>query len=138
MSNIKPTLFGGKSLEQWEGEWRRLDGGIHGDHEVVRGEIGLFRLRRGKEVVYAGCSAAKSGPRLLKRLRVLAAPLQSGNDHYGAQMIREHGDPAELEVITLGKDRGKAGLSVALRDAMIAWYRPAWNLRRPRERKPRK
>lgn len=137
-SSKLPISFGGEPIEDWDQKWAPLKGGLYADHEVVRGEFGLFRLRRRNEIVYVGCSAAKSGPRLLSRLRVFAAPPQSGNNHFGARMIRQYGREVEVEVIKLGKDIRQAYFTVDLRDAMIGHYRPAGNARRPSARKGRK
>ncbi len=135
MGKLKqPPLYNGHTLEHWNGQWGRLDGGFGIQHNKVYGRTGLYRAVLATEVVFIGCSID-----LNARLQQLRSKKElSTNNYYSARKIREHVGKLELEVLIPEPHLGKRLNITTLKRAMIRHSRPVWNCGLPFRPKDRK
>lgn len=129
----KEKLVAGKTLDQWDEEWKPLDGGFGKDHKDVYGYVGLYRAVENGNVKYIGNGVQYQRGGLYRRLAVLRGKEQTGNSHYGAQRIREHIDTLALEILSVGKGGLNADYAKELKPLMVKRYDPIWN--RPANRR---
>lgn len=100
---------GGKTIEQWEGEWVRVTGGFNAPATDLRQSVGLYRA------VLRG---------LAKRIADFTRPSPSGREHHGGEYIHDHLDDLELEVLVTGSDKQAAQTAKALKEHVLALHSP--------------
>jgi hypothetical protein len=126
-----PPNFGGHTLEYWDEQWERLDGGFRVAHPKVCGRAGLYRAVLGDQEVCIGCSVE-----LDERLQQLRSPRDlSTNRYYSARKIREHIGSLHLEVLLPDRTVSPSTFIARLKFAMIRERRPIWNWRLPSKAK---
>lgn len=128
-SRVDEVSINGKTVSEWDTQWREMKGGFLQPPHQLRGQVGLFCAVLDGRRMYIGCSAAWDGGKLAERIQAFKRKPQTGNDHYGAWIIREHLDDLALEVILLGTSPRHCDSIVTLKFAMIAHHQPPWNVR---------
>lgn len=94
-------LVGGRKLEEWEQGWRRI-GLLPSAHLTAPGEtVGLFRLRRGEEVVFLGRSRGAKTDCLRQTLRGLVRE-GTATGTLLDQRLREWGHELVVEILITG------------------------------------
>lgn len=128
-------LFGGYSLDDWDGRWERQEEGfaLSDLSRLELKEVGLFRAVRGTETMYIARAVEHNHGGLSKGLQRIVGPEQTGNNKYGAQMIRKHMHELELDILKVGFDLGAAKVTAELKKAFIELLDPEWN--RPQNRR---
>ncbi|WP_152524622.1 hypothetical protein [Novosphingobium lindaniclasticum] len=122
--------FAGRTCTEWNRDWKPLKGGLGQRHADLRGSVGVFRLRLGKEVVYIGCGREYSKGGLMKRLFDFSRESDSGRKHHAGQKIYEHRATLEVDVIVTGTDYSAGVIAQRLKGALLGMKKPAWNVAR--------
>ena len=126
MTNIKPLVIGGKTLEDWDREWVQLDGGLRQPHPKLRYTVGLYRASLGGQIVVIGTGTDKGGG-LAKRLSDFRRPSPSGRDYYAGERLHEDLDRPRVEVLITGHGLQAREIAQQLKTPMILRHKPSWN-----------
>ena len=117
----------GRSCAQWNRVWKTLEGGLLQRHEELGHDVGVFRIRLGKEVVYIGCGREYANGGLMKRLFDFVRKGDSGRKHSAGRMIYEQREALEVDVIITGNDYAAGVTAQQLKNALVASKKPTWN-----------
>jgi hypothetical protein len=129
-------VVAGKSLEQWEGEWKPVKGGFGVPHPELRDVVGLFRaVSRDGEVRFIGVGTEHANGGLRKRVADFTRPSASAREHHGGEYIHDHQNELRLEVLVTGSDKHAGLVAEALKDLLLELHAPKENARGPRRRK---
>ncbi|MXO74836.1 hypothetical protein GRI40_06330 [Altererythrobacter aerius] len=120
----KPKLIGGKTLQQWDTEWVRVNGGFRILHPELNHSVGLFRAVRDGQVMVLGQATECANGGLRKRLSDFRRSSWSGRNHTAGWYIYTNRDVLKLEVLVTGSDREAAKVAAALKRPMIALHEP--------------
>lgn len=121
-----PSLIGGKTLDEWDLQWRTVKGGFH-SHRQYRHKTGLFRVSE-KGVITAIGKSAGIRDRLGKRMYDLIRPGDSGRRHRIGRYINANLDTLDLEVLIVGESWTDADTVNELKRAMIERHQPRENV----------
>ena len=116
--------FGGKTLQQWDSDWLRVEGGFTVLHSDLRHHVGLFQARLRGAIMYIGKAVEIDNGGLRKRLSDFRRPSPSAREHYGAMRIHDHMNELDLHVLITGS----VELAEVLKSAMITRHVPPWNM----------
>ncbi len=126
LSAGRSELVGGRSLTEWESGWRRI-GLLSSAHVTAPQEAaGLFRLRRGGDIVYLGRSNELHGNCLRRTLRGL---LHGGN-HTGTVLDRQlpdHAHELAVEILITANEN----FARQLQERWLRQSHPVWNQTEP-------
>jgi hypothetical protein len=115
-SGTAELVVAGKTLSQWEGEWKPVKGGFSVPHPELRHVVGLFRaVSRDGEVQFIGAGTEHANGGLRKRVADFRRSSASARDHYGGEYIHDHLDDLELEVLVAGSERQAGEAAKALK-----------------------
>lgn len=119
--------IGGKTLSQWDNEWKYI--GILSETTDIDlpNEVGLYRAKLNGKVVYIGRAIEYSNGGLRKRLRDYTRASNSARKHGSGRLMNEHQDELRIEILIVGNSEDDAKLTRELERAFIAKYKPAWN-----------
>lgn len=120
----------GLTPAEWNQQWQTLEGGLSKRHDELREVVGVYRFRRRDEVVYIGCAREYAKGGLKKRLSDFTRPGDSGRKHYAGQMIYEHRETLEVDVIVTGADYQAGWTAQRLKTALLGRRKPVWNATR--------
>jgi hypothetical protein len=142
-SNDGP-LIGGKTLEEWDRLWTKVEGGFQHYHPELRHVVGLIRVSRDGQIMALGTGCDRDGG-LAKRQSDFRRPGSSGRNHYAGRLIYEHRHELLVEVLITGSDSHAQEIGRQLKTLMIERHRPKWKaparspdtFKRPRKRKPK-
>ena len=126
-AKLLATGIGGRSVQDWDTDWRHIPAGFEGPHPELKGHVGLARAVREGTVMYILRAIEHNGGGLAKGLRRINGPDQTGNAGYGAQKIREHMPDLTLEVLCVGTTEAAASDTKKLKTLMIKLHDPEWN-----------
>lgn len=129
----KPVKIYGKTLDEWDTHWERIEGGYSVLHKDLHGVIGLHRAVEGTQVMYIGCAVQLRNKGLYTRLQNFVGPPQSSNDHTGADKIRQNSPTLHLEILRVHEGLGgwkAVGPTEKLNRLMVKRHMPKWNQRR--------
>lgn len=126
MSDVEPPLIGGKSIEDWDRLWARVDGALHHYQPKLRHKVGLYRISRDRQIMAIGVGTDKDGG-LAKRLSDFHRLGSSGRDHHAGQLIYEHRDHLDMEVLITGFDLHAREIGKQLKTPMMRLHKPVWN-----------
>ena len=132
---LEPIIVAGKTLDEWEAQWERVEGGYRVYHLGLQGVIGLHRAVKGNAIVFVGRAIQAKNKGLYTRLQNFLGPPQTSNKHSAANRIRLHKPTLHLEVLRVGDgldDREAAEIAKELNTYMIARHLPEWNVRKPK------
>jgi hypothetical protein len=134
MQFIERPLIGGKSIEEWDQQWVRVDGDLKCYHPELRHAVGLYRLWLNGQIVVIGTATGKAGC-LAKRLSDFIRPSPSGRNYPAGRRV--HGRRQELlaEVLIVDSDRHARAIARQLKAPMMQLHKPAWNVPKPFKRK---
>ena len=127
----KIPRIAGKTLDEWDSCWERIEGGYRILHKDLHGVIGLHRAVDGIKTMYIGCAVQLNNKGLYTRLQNFVGESQSANDHPGAYKIRQNKATLHLEILRVHEGMGgwsSVGPTEKLNRQMIARYLPEWNL----------
>ena len=131
----KPVTIYGKTLDEWDTHWERIEGGYRVLHRNLHGVIGLHRAVQGTEVMYIGRAVQRNNKGLYTRLQNFVGPPQKSNAHIGADQIRRHKATLHLEIFRVHEGYGDwkaVGPTADLNKQMIARHWPQWNMKKKR------
>jgi hypothetical protein len=145
MQNIESPLIGGKTIEEWDRLWTKVEGGLKHYHPALRHSVGLYRLRLDGQIVVIGTGTDLRGG-LAKRLSDFIRPGSSGRNYPAGERIYTKRDRLEVEVLITGSDSHAQEIGRQLKTLMIERHRPPWTaparspdtFKRPRKRKPKR
>lgn len=126
-AELLATEIGGRSVQDWDADWRQVPAGFEGPHPDLKRYVGLARAVRDGTIMYILRATEHKSGGLAKGLRRISGPDQTGNAKYGAQKIREHMPELSLEVLCVGTTEAAANHTKQLRTAMIKLHGPEWN-----------
>lgn len=119
-------LIDDKTIDAWDTEWKPLKGGLRERHHLD-GLLGLYRLTlKGQDVAIGTGIDIRQG--LPKRLYDFHRPSPSGRNHHMGQLIYQHRDQLEVQVLITGEGRQAQRLARLLRPLLLERHRPAWNV----------
>lgn len=122
---IKRTKVGGKIVAEWDKEWEPLANAFSQDHPELRQVIGLVRIKLNGMTTYIVRATELRGG-IAKGLRRISGPDQTGNLGYGAQMIRQHINQVEAEILRVQGGRNPSQVTKELKREMNRLYDPLW------------
>jgi hypothetical protein len=125
---MQVELIDGKILSHWNGEWRRLPGGLRHVHIDLSTSVGLYRVRHLGVVVYLGCATEHGNGGLMKRLRDFTRRSASARSHHAGGLIYEHRDAVDIEVLVTGDNAAAALLAKQLKARFLKQTVPDWNV----------
>jgi hypothetical protein len=125
-------MIGNSSIDEWDVEWTHLKGGLRQRHHELDGLLGLYRLTlNGQDVAIGTGIDIRQG--IPKRLYDFHRRSPSGRNHHAGQLIYEHRDQLEVQVLITGTDREAQRIARQLKNAMLERHIPAWSIvRSPR------
>lgn len=128
MKKVEPHLFDGKTLEEWDRLWAKVDGGLKHHQSQLRYKVGLYRFTlKGQIMAIAVGTERVAG--LAKRLSDFRRPGKSGRKHHAGQLIYAKRDRLDVEVLITGSDRDAQDIAKKLKKPMIRRHQPAWGRR---------
>lgn len=133
ISSAKPrkaAKFGGKTIDEWELEWRPVKGGFAIAHNELLRSVGLYRAVLNGQIVYIGRGVQTKKHGLYTRLLDFQGKLSKAGDHYAGRKIWAHQKQLKLEILDLGWGWASVKLTMKLRPRMVARHRPEWNRRK--------
>jgi hypothetical protein len=125
MKKVEPKLIDGKTIEEWDQLWVRVEGGLRQNQPQLRWQVGVFRVSFRGEVVAIGVGTDKRGG-LAKRFSDFRRPSPSGRNHHAGLLIYENRDLVEMEVLITGHGPLAQEFAKQLKTPMIRRHRPAW------------
>jgi hypothetical protein len=126
--NIGETIIDGKTIIEWEREWRTVEGGFTVQHPELIGKAGLFRANLRGHTAVIGKAAGGWRCRLTKRISDFCRPSSSGRNHKTGRFIHDHQQELELQVLVTGSDRHACELANRLKTAMTYHHSPSINV----------
>lgn len=126
MTNIEPPSIGGKTIEEWDRSWVRVDGGLKRPQPNLRHQVGLYRASLKGQVMAIGAGTARGGG-LAKRLSDFRRLSPSGRNHHAGELINANLDRLEVEVLVTGSDRHAREIGRQLKTPMIRLHQPVWS-----------
>ena len=139
MKDGKPARFGGKTLDECDELWVKVEGSLRDPNPDLTGKVGLYRVRlMGRDMAIGRAIEIKGG--LSKRLYDFGRPSDSGRKHRAGLLIHQHIDQIDVEVlITNDLSTNPVTLAKRLRGPMVDLHQPEWTVRAHyRERKPKR
>lgn len=146
MKDARPARFGGKTLNECDELWVKVEGSLRDRHSELIGKVGLYRVRlKGRDMVIGRAVEVKGG--LAKRLYDFGRTSDSGRKYKAGLLIHEHIDQIDVEVlITNDLSTNPVTLAKRLRGPMVDLHQPEWTVRarspypprRPGEKKGKK
>ena len=125
-ANANSLLIDGKTIAEWNRQWRPVVGGLAHYQPHLRGQVGLYRISLNGRVVVLGKATERAGG-LAKRLSDFRRPSPSGMNHHAGKLIHENLEMLEGEVLITGSDRNARELAQQLKTPMIRLHRPSWS-----------
>ena len=119
------TEIGGKTLQEWDLQWKPLRTAFSAPQPDLRYVVGLFRVRHNGAVKYIARATEPVGG-LAKGLARIRGPAQTGNAGYGAKMIQKHLAGVSVDVLKAGEGVKASENTKELKKAMIKFYDPEW------------
>jgi hypothetical protein len=139
MKDVKPARFGGKTLDECDELWVKVEGSLRERRSEFDGKVGLYRVRlNGREKAIGRAVEIKGG--LPKRLYDFGRSSDSGRRYKAGLLIHEHIDQIDVMVlITNDLSTNPVTLAKRLRGPMVDLHQPEWTVRAHyRKRKPKK
>jgi len=115
------------TLEDWNCRWVRVPGGLTTSHRALGSKVGLFRLSLDGQIMVVGTGTDKSDG-LAKRFSDYRRAGDSSRRHYAGQLVHEHLDRLELEVLITGSDWQARETARKLKGPMIGFLQPLWTV----------
>jgi len=125
MTTVKPPLFGGKTIEEWDLDWKAVEDGLRHYQPQLRRSFGLYRISWGRQIMAMGTGTDKDGG-LAKRLSDFRRPSWSASNHYAGRLIRAHRCDLTVEVLIIGSDQRAREIAQQLKTPMIRRHKPVW------------
>jgi len=126
MTNDQPLLIGGRTIEEWDRLWVKVDGGLDSYHRPLRYKVGLYRISCKGQIMALGTGTDKDGG-LAKRLSDFRRPSPSGRNHHAGELIHENLNLLDVEVLITGSDAHAREIGRQLKTPMMRRHRPVWS-----------
>lgn len=126
MTNIELPLIGGKTIEEWDRSWVKVDGGLKHAQPTLRWKVGLYRVSLRGEIMAIGKGTDKRGG-LAKRLSDFRRASSSSRNHYAGELIYQDRDLIEMEALITGHGPLAQEIAKQLKTPMIRLHQPVWN-----------
>jgi hypothetical protein len=127
MKNHEPLPIDRKTLNECDQPWVKVEGGLTEYKPELRRKVGLYRVLRGRRIMFIGMGVEKKGG-LAKRLSDLHRTSPSGRDYRAGRLIYEHRHSLVVEVLIISSDMDGRMIR-ELKDSMIQLHKPPWNVR---------
>ncbi len=122
------TDVGGKTLVQWDKEWRNVPDGFSVIQSQLSKQVGLYRALEKNLVTALGIGVEYSNGGLRKRLRDFSRKSPSARNHWIGIYINEMQRELGCEVLITGSDRQAAEVAKKLKPLMYELYEPKENV----------
>ena len=119
---------GGKTLAQWDKEWRSVPDGFSVIQPQLCHKVGLYRALEENLVTAVGRGIEHDNGGLRKRLSDFNRESSSARDHWIGIYIFEMQCELECQVLITGSDRKAAGVAKKLKPLMEEFYEPKQNV----------
>lgn len=127
VSDSGKILLGGKSLEEWNRQWKSIGYLKYADLTPYNKCVGLYRHRIGSKVMYVGRAIELNNGGFRKRLSDYRRESDSARKHKSGRLIHEHLDQIVTDIIVVGDTEEAVKLTKDLEKLFIAKYNPPWN-----------
>ncbi|MBP1154500.1 MULTISPECIES: hypothetical protein [unclassified Paenibacillus] len=117
----------GKTVDQWDYEWRSIGTLAQIELTPYNTSVGLYRARLHGKVVYIGRAVEWNNGGFRKRLSDYRRDSDSARTHGSGQKMHAHRDQLSIELLITGSDERAAEIAKALEPLMVGKYRPEWN-----------
>lgn len=129
MTHTESLLIGQKAIEEWDREWKLVAGGLKAYQPKLRRIVGLFRVRRGSQIMFIGQATELKGG-LAKRLSDHHRPGNSGRNYRAGRLIYRYRHELVVEVLIVGAGSQAQSDTRDLKPRMLQRHKPPWNVRR--------
>lgn len=126
LEELLQKKIGKRVVAEWNERWEPLAKAFGQPHPELVGVVGLFRTVLNGETMYIVCASETKGG-IAKGLQRIKGPPQTGNDGYGAQMIRKNFDRVSVDVLRVDDDQDPSKVTKLLKRVMVNLYDPHWN-----------
>jgi len=128
-TTVNPYAIGGRTLDEWEQEWRGL--GILNNLNLTpyNRYVGVYRAWLNNRIIYIGRAIEWNNGGFRKRLSDYTRDSDSARKHKSGQKMYEYRDQLNMEIIITGSDEESTKVAGQLEARLIAKYQPAWNVK---------
>lgn len=125
------VTMAGKTIEQWEGQWRNL--GILSsltlnDLSPYNHSVGLYKAVIGGKIYYIGRAIEYNNGGFRKRLRDYVRDSDSARTHKSGGKMNENADMIQISILVVGDTEKDVETTKQLERAFIMKYAPQWNV----------
>lgn len=123
------TSIGGKTLNQWDREWRSIGmlRNVQGNISYLNKSVGLYRAKSNGKVVYIGRAIEYNNGGLRKRLTDYVRSSESSRGTNSSNNMNTYKENLYIDVLIVGENEEAANITRKLEIMMIGKYRPQWN-----------
>jgi len=121
-----PTI-GGKTMRQWESDWRYVGTLDSLDLSSYSGLVGLYKAELGSKVMYIGRAVEYSNGGIRKRLSDYTRESDSARKHSSGQLMNTNASSLKISILVVGRDEDAAMATKQLERYFIGRYSPEWN-----------
>ena len=121
------TTIGGKTVQQWDREWRSIGTLASLSLTPYNKSVGLYRAKLGGRVVYIGRAIEWNNGGFRKRLSDYTRDSSSARKHVSGQKMYEHRNELTIDLLIVGTDAEAAQVTAKLEGVMVGKYNPEWN-----------
>ncbi|WP_409298719.1 hypothetical protein V1498_10105 [Peribacillus sp. SCS-26] len=119
--------IGGKSINEWDTQWRSIGILSNIDLTPYNKYVGLYRARLGSEIVYIGRAIEWNNGGFRKRLSDYTRESNSARTHGSGQKMYEHRHQLQIDLLLVGQSENAAKVTSVLEGLMVGKYNPTWN-----------
>lgn len=126
-SGNREVLYGGKSVSEWDREWRCIGRLESANLTPYNHCVGLYRHEVCGKTMYVGRAIELNNGGFRKRLSDYRRESGSARKHSSGQTIHEHLHEITTYILVVGDTEEAVQTTKALEGRFIAKYKPAWN-----------
>lgn len=125
--NNPKQLYGGKTVAQWDLEWRDIGMLKDADLTPYNHCVGLYRHVIGGTTMYVGRAIELNNGGFRKRLSDYRRESNSARKHTSGRTINENLDRIRTYILIVGNDEEAINTTKRLEGRFIEKYHPQWN-----------
>lgn len=123
----KETIFGGKTVAQWDSQWISIGMLKTADLSQYNHCVGLYRHVVNGTTKYVGRAIELNNGGFRKRLNDYRRESNSARKHSSGQTIYQHLDEIETFILVIGNDLDAVEVTRKLEGQFVRKYNPEWN-----------
>ena len=123
----KAGTIGGKTINEWDSEWRSIGMLKTADLTPYNHCVGLYMHVVNGETKYIGRAIELNNGGFRKRLSDYRRESNSGRTHTSGRIINENLDDITTYILVVGETMEAVDITKKLERIFIAKYKPEWN-----------